>query len=479
MVVAHNLLAANANRQFGIVSNNKKKSTEKLSSGFRINRASDDAAGLKISEKLRWQVRGLNKASTNIQDGISLLQVTDGALGEAESVVQRIRELSVQAANDTNTSMDRDAIQQEIDQNVKEFDRIAESTTFNGITPLRAQDMYALDPTDITNTTPTPIANNGMLMDDKDISYVDMYSGQPKTITGFEMSFAGTDKTQFADKSFFVTCSQYCEQTFEFSFKNGGGDKAELDHSTSNPSIKIEVDLSGVASGDQIPQKIAALLASPSIKADSMFTDNGLNNNYVIGHANRLYVDGSRMVFYPTNGHSNYSITPYSKTIKTSAGNITIPNMQMGAIYLGEIAEFVHIKRSAAKWGLKIQSGALEQQAIEIPLTWMEAKKVGIGNLNVDSFEHAGDAIDRADRALAWLNERRSEYGALQNRLEYAMACDDNIAENTDASESRIRDTDMAKEMVNYSKHSILEQAGQAMLSQANQITQGVLSLIQ
>ena len=170
MIINHNLTAMNTARQYNIISSNRVKSTEKLSSGYKINRAADDAAGLSISEKMRWQIRGLNKAVTNIQDGVSLVQVTDGALSEADNILQRMRELSVQAANDTNTDQDRQALQAEIDQNIKELNRIAETTTFNGIHTLRADDQYAVDPDIATITTPTAIGKGIYRMDKDDIS---------------------------------------------------------------------------------------------------------------------------------------------------------------------------------------------------------------------------------------------------------------------------------------------------------------------
>ena len=479
MIINHNMMALNAQRQYNMTATKKSGHAEKLSSGYKINRAADDAAGLSISEKMRWQVRGLNRASDNIMDGVSLVQVTDGALGEAEGLVQRIRELSVQAANDTNTELDRDAIQKEIDQNIQEFNRIAETTTFNGITPLRAKDDFALDQADITNTTPTPIADGGSLMNQKNIPYVNMDTGQPDTITGFDMNFASTDKADLVDKTFFVTCSAYCDQNFEFSFNNGGGSGVELVSSTSNPSIKMRIDVNDVGSGADIPGKIADLLKDPSVTSNPMFAKNGQNNNYVIGHANKLYIDGSRMVFYPEGGYSGYDTSTYSKTISTSAGDKTISNLRMGSIYLGDVAEFVDISRSPGKWGLKIQSGALKEQEIDIPLTWMEAKDIGFDPLNVDSYEHAGDAIEKADRALQWINEKRSEYGAVQNRLEHAYATDQNTSLNTDSAESRIRDTDMAKEMVAFSKENIISSAGESMMAQANALPEQVLRLLQ
>ena len=272
MVVQHNMAAANANRQLGISTGTLSKSTEKLSSGYRINRAADDAAGLSISEKMRSQIRGLNKASSNAQDGISLIQTAEGALNETHSILQRMNELATQAANDTNTSIDRTAIQSEMDALVSEIDRIRSTTQFN------SQNLL-----------------------------------------------------------------------------------------------------------------------------DGSFKDKNL------------------------------------------------------------------------------QVGSLSGQNIKIDIDNMNAASLGVEstNVQVDSFTNAGTAMDNIQAAIDTVSTQRANLGALQNRLEHTVNNLDNVSENTQTAESRIRDTDMASEMVQYSSTSIIQQAGQSMLAQANSQTQGVLSLLQ
>lgn len=269
MVVQHNLTAMNANRQLGVTTSAQAKSTEKLSSGYRINRAGDDAAGLTISEKMRSQIRGLNKASTNAQDGVSLIQVAEGALAETHSILQRMNELATQAANDTNTTIDRNAVQKEINQLVSEIDRIQSTTQFNTMNLI-----------------------------------------------------------------------------------------------------------------------------------DGTFT------------------------------------------------------------------------------GKNLQVGSLSGQAIGISISNMNASTLKVTDMSVASYSSAGNAMDKIQSAINMVSEQRSYLGALQNRLEHTIANLDNISENTQAAESRLRDTDMADEMVEYSKNNILAQAGQSMLAQANQSNQGVLSLL-
>ena len=275
MVVQHNLQAANTNRQLGITTSAQAKSTEKLSSGYKINRAADDAAGLSISEKMRSQIRGLNKASSNAQDGVSLVQTAEGALNETHSILQRMNELATQAANGTNTSVDRSAIRAELDQLTSEINRIQSTTQFN-------------------------------------------------TMNLLDGTFSGTTKQ------------------------------------------------------------------------------------------------------------------------------------------------------------MKLQVGALSGQSINFSIANMCATKIGLTTtLSVSTFTKAGSYMKAVQDAIEVVSKQRSAMGAIQNRLEHTIANLDTTSENTQSAESRIRDTDMASEMVTYSKNNILAQAGQSMLAQANQSTQGVLSLLQ
>lgn len=270
MVVQHNMTSMNANRQLGITVGNQAKATEKLSSGYKVNRAGDDAAGLTISEKMRSQIRGLNKASTNAEDGISAIQTAEGALNEAHEILQRMNELATQAANDTNTSSDRTAIKKEVDALTSELNRISSTTQFNTMNLL-----------------------------------------------------------------------------------------------------------------------------------DGTFT------------------------------------------------------------------------------GKKLQVGALNGQTISISVKTMNATALGVNALTVDTNANAGTSMSKIQAAISKVSTQRSALGALQNRLEHTVKNLDTTAENTQAAESRIRDTDMANQMVEYSKNSILQQAGQSMLAQANSANQGVLSLLQ
>lgn len=312
MVVQHNMQAANTNRQLGITSSAQAKSTEKLSSGYKINRAADDAAGLSISEKMRSQVRGLDRASTNAQDGISAVQTAEGALNEVHSILQRMNELATQAANDTNTTVDRSSIKSEINELACEIDRISSTTQFN-------------------------------------------------TMNLLDGNFTGKN-LQVGSLS---------------------GQKIELNISSMSTSgLGLTVDFSSAQEA-----------------------------NYVEG-------DG--------------------KLIKKAS----------------DWSSSTNLARSATANDMKTKY------------------------LLVSTFAKAGATMKIVQNALEKVSTMRSKLGATQNRLEHTIANLDTTSENTSAAESRIRDTDMDKEMVTYSKNNILQQAGQSMLAQANQSTQGVLSIL-
>lgn len=302
MIINHNLNAMNAQRNFGINNTNQAKSMEKLSSGLRINRAGDDAAGLAISEKMRGQIRGLDQASRNAQDGISLIQTAEGALNETHSILQRMRELAVQAANDTNVTTDRDAIQAEMNQLTAEINRIGNTTEFNT----------------------QKILNGG----------------------------ANTVK-----------------QTLTLTLQIGANEK----------------------------QTFKVALNDMRAQALSISTIDTTDTKYASGASNKLTDNAS--------GTDEYA-------------------------------------------------------------------------LSVKSAESAGNAISVINKAINKVSTERAKLGAYQNRLEHTIANLNTASENLSASESRIRDVDMAKEMMNYSKNNILSQAAQAMLAQANQQPQGVLQLL-
>ena len=375
MVVQHNLQAMNANRMLNVTTGQQAKSTEKLSSGYRINRAADDAAGLTISEKMRKQIRGLDQASTNAQDGVSAVQTAEGALTEVHSMLQRMNELAVQSANGTNAQSDRQAIQDEIDQLATEIDRVSETTKFNEIYLLK---------------------------------------GDTKT----------------ASKANFMKSTYVMGKDL---FAKGGKTKLSADQ------LKEEL-----AKGNRV---YTVAEANAGDQTDANIAEAG--KDYV--YATKLYDAKGKEV-------SAEQIADSKNADGSTATNYYVNEK-------GAVANAIAITAADNKIAVKIES--------------MSAAGIGVKDLKVDTEDDATAAIDRIAEAVAKVSSQRSALGAVQNRLEHTIDNLDNVVENTTAAESRIRDTDMAEEMVNYSKNNILAQAGQSMLAQANQSTQGVLSLLQ
>ena len=396
MVVQHNMQAANASRMLNITANAQAKSTEKLSSGYRINRAADDAAGLSISEKMRKQIRGLDQASTNAQDGVSAVQTAEGALTEVHSMLQRMNELSVQASNGTNSQTDRDAIQSEIEQLTTEIDRVAETTKFN--------ETY-------------------LLKGDKDGTK----AGAIRTVNAHDAGLEGvTLGTPTADGK--VTIS-YDTTSWKAGNKKTIGGK--------------EYNIVADGKGDSQETTAAKLQeANPT--------------NITLAQAKTLAGEEIRKA--------------------SSVGADTAATINDAELTLGTVST-----TNALSFNLHVGSDADMTNKINVNIERMDSATLGIKGLNVsdDSGISATYAIDAISDALQKVSDQRSSLGAIQNRLEHTIDNLDNVVENTTSAESRIRDTDMADEMVKYSKNNILQQAGQSMLAQANQSTQGVLSLLQ
>ena len=404
MVVQHNLTAMNANRQLGVTTGGQAKSSEKLSSGYRINRAGDDAAGLKISEKMRSQVRGLNKASSNAQDGVSLIQTAEGALNEAHSILQRMNELAVQGANDTNESIDRDAINQELDALTAELDRIASTTQFNK--------QNLLDGT----------------FQDKNLQ-VGANTNQRISITITSMNAAAIGLTSFN--------YQASAGKAGVSGKLGG-------------SYLNGYDVNGTTYQTGTSAQLAAVNAAKTntklISAKIQFTISTNDSN----------------VFKVVSAGNSFKYTTFSAAVATATKLVS-----------------TEAKKEYSTTGSLNAHKMLSQWDAVASVAAVPATSKKATGANVATYEAANKTISMVQAAINKVSEQRSALGALQNRLEHTIANLDNVAENTQAAESRIRDTDMASEMVEYSKNNILAQAGQSMLAQSNQSTQGVLSLLQ
>ena len=450
MVVQHNLTAMNANRMLGVTTSAQAKSTEKLSSGYKINRAVDDAAGLSISEKMRKQIRGLSQASSNAQDGISCVQTAEGALTEVHSMLQRMNELAVQAGNGTMSEDDRQNIQDEIDQLTSEIDRVSETTKFN--------ETYLLK-------------GNGTETRQKEVAATAMTATYKTPVTSTVALTATNAPTTWYAKGSATALT--ADQILE---------RLEVD-ANGNVAIKDGMEMYSEAAnttdqyGAQTKDKIVALTT--------------VKQSYGVA-STALYADAQGTTAVKDEDLKNYfnedGTVKQSLYKKTTGANATFK--EIGA---EQIANYVTVTAAKDKTTveyeavkdlvLSFQVGAdtTANNKISVSMQSMSAESIGVKGISVtgDDSTNADAAVDTIGEAIKKVSSQRSALGAVQNRLEHTIANLDNIVENTTAAESAIRDTDMAEEMVAYSKNSILTQAGQSMLAQANQSNQGVLSLLQ
>ena len=517
MVVQHNMQAANANRMLGITSGAQAKSTEKLSSGYKINRAADDAAGLTISEKMRKQIRGLDKASSNAQDGVSSVQTAEGALTEVHSMLQRMNELAVQAANGTNSKdTDRKAIQDEIDQLNTEIDRVAETTKFNEIYLLKGDDGEKT-----VNMKAHDAGLKGTLTDNGDgtatFTMAALNDGDTVSIGGKNYTIGslkadadklvaapgtGTKKLTIGDKTFVLKA----------------GDTKVYDETGTNQVFVKTADGTTAATGATAFSTGAELTTTSKYKDDTNADKD--NTAVTIGNL-KDYIKGGVKVSDGTTtltvlndakdatgavgndgvDDNDNSLITKKKAYELAAKELLAAN-QIGdtegsaKVGVGDVGTAVNltngtgtfqIQTGSAKvantlsFSLHVGADADMTNKITVDIDTMNSANLGIKGLNVTdkNGSAATYAIDAISDAISKVSSQRSALGAVQNRLEHTIDNLDNISENTSSAESRIRDTDMAKEMVNYSKNNILAQAGQSMLAQANQSNQGVLSLLQ
>ena len=440
----------NANRMLGVTTSAQAKSTEKLSSDYKINRAADDAAGLSISEKMRKQIRGLSQASSNAQDGISCVQTAEGALTEVHSMLQRMNELAVQAGNGTMSEDDRQNIQDEIDQLTSEIDRVSETTKFN--------ETYLLK-------------GNGTETRQKEVAATAMTATYKTPVTSTVALTATNAPTTWYAKGSATALT--ADQILE---------RLEVD-ANGNVAIKDGMEMYSEAAnttdqyGAQTKDKIVALTT--------------VKQSYGVA-STALYADAQGTTAVKDEDLKNYfnedGTVKQSLYKKTTGANATFK--EIGA---EQIANYVTVTAAKDKTTveyeavkdlvLSFQVGAdtTANNKISVSMQSMSAESIGVKGISVtgDDSTNADAAVDTIGEAIKKVSSQRSALGAVQNRLEHTIANLDNIVENTTAAESAIRDTDMAEEMVAYSKNSILTQAGQSMLAQANQSNQGVLSLLQ
>ena len=459
MVVQHNLQAMNANRMLNITTGAQSKSTEKLSSGYRINRAADDAAGLTISEKMRKQIRGLDQASTNAQDGVSSVQTAEGALTEVHSMLQRMNELAVQAANGTNSKeSDRQAIQDEIDQLTTEIDRVAETTKFNEIYLLKGDSNGG---TKNVFMKGHDAGLKGILTDSaKSATFVmdDLEAGDKVTIAGKEYSIGSTAADAKASYAGAAAGDKVTIDGTEYTVVDAGGTEDAGANKLKVASIDAKVK-----DGSVVSYKTSKLTVMTDANTDGIDDD----DSSVISKN----VAETKITAELTAANNIGTVDHAATVAKTAANGKTTYTITKGYATVADTLSF----------NLHVGADADMTNKITVDIDTMNSANLGIKGLNVtDATGTAATyAVDAISDAIAKVSSQRSALGAVQNRLEHTIDNLDNIVENTTTAESRIRDTDMAEEMVEYSKNNILAQAGQSMLAQANQSTQGVLSLLQ
>mgnify|MGYP004454258539 FL=1 len=576
MVVQHNLTAMNSNRMLGLTTASQAKSTEKLSSGYKINRAADDAAGLSISEKMRKQIRGLTQASLNAQDGISAVQTAEGALTEVHDMLQRMNELAVKASNGTMSEDDRSYVQNEIDQLVTEIDRVSETTKFNETYLLKgAGDKSATVKADATIGTTSSEATvtaakgniysgtiaSGLASGTEDTATVTYKDAEGNTRTK-EVTFkAGADAgataknlakaieddkdlgrifNASADKSGKLTVESKLNGNKTDDSKNAvtgitfkstaGALKTDITGATTEAATgeSVTFTLTNKAGANQLQDGNSITIDGKTYTYDSnkaSTTDDAntfkslddlqklLGDDYKVSVEITATKTSQKWKADPAVGASaaikdgdevvTTEKTDLAEASKTSAlGTITAAN---GTNAFTDVAKptgnaagtqvtytdkviTLNIARKAAvetsdalTLSLQVGADSTDENKISVDIESMGAKSLGIDGLKVDGTNstNADNAIDTIAAAIQKVSTQRSSLGAVQNRLEHTINNLDNVVENTTSAESQIRDTDMATEMVKYSNNNILAQAGQAMLAQANQSNQGVLSLLQ
>ena len=633
MVVQHNMQAANANRMLNVTTSAQSKSTEKLSSGYKINRAADDAAGLTISEKMRKQIRGLDRASTNAEDGVSAVQTAEGALTEVHSMLQRMNELATQSANGTNSTTDRQAIQDEIDQLTTEIDRVSETTKFNETYLLKGDTDGA---TSAKNVNAHDAGLAGKLVAngdgtstfklDKALADGDnvTIAGKKYTIgsttastDGFEkLDTLGAKKVSVGDS---VTDANGNKKILVDKFSNTGtaaniyeaGDRIKIDGKeytiatttdlskttgaelssadaqqmvsealangkeasftskatakgiyAANATMDVKIvsaldtnevsslgiattakvsDLKGtaLAAGDVVSLSGKAITATAKAPAnmstvkdivkslqkndviqiggkpitisdktslaDDKYTVNDalslLNDKDTVNFNNVTSAEG-KAALTVSGLKASTDYTAVDTKVAASGDNVIsakdaysmmAEELQKASSIGADVAAEVKSDNSgnftikqgtvdvkeALSFNLHVGADADSTNKITVDIDSMSSAGLGIKGIKADTEQDATYAIDAIADAISQVSSQRSALGAIQNRLEHTINNLDNVVENTTTAESRIRDTDMAEEMVNYSKNNILAQAGQSMLAQANQSNQGVLSLLQ
>ena len=487
MVVRSNIMALNANRQLGMNNTQVSKSLEKLSSGFKINRAGDDASGLAISEKMKAQIKGLETASANSQDGISLVQTAEGALTEVHSMLNRMVELATKSANGTlQDDVDRDAIQSEVDALLKEVDRIGDSTNFNGINlldgSLSGSKVASVEMTGTFGTTNaaitgTPVAataqvytagaltDSGSAVGGEDATVTVLYTDSTGATKTKDITFTTADNAADSATALIAAINNDSELSGLFT---AGGDDSGITLTSNTAGTKNVV--TGLAVKTSSTDGIEVDAGSVTTEGAEATTSYNLT---AIGAAgNTVVIDGKTYTAKAgsdgTDGKTFADLATLA--VATAKNGVTLDTTDAGA---------VTASKTGTGLSLQIGDSSADFNKMTVSVEDMRSEGLGIKGLDVSTADAAASAIQTIKDAINKVSTNRADMGALQNRLEYTINNLDVSAENLNSANSRIRDTDMAKEMMNYTKMNVLTQAAQAMLAQANQQPQSILQLLQ
>lgn len=484
MVIKHNMTAQNANRMFGLTTKAKARNMEKLASGYKINRAADDAAGLFISEKMRRQVRGLSQASDNCQEGISLVQIADGAMEEVSDMLHRGTELCIKAATGTLTVEDRNYIQMEIRQLLREINSIGERTTYNEIAILQGTGFRFVedDPSIIAvgglpDWVPVGSKNNlnEVYTTKESYNYTDVNGNPATAVFDITHEAATIDFRQFnGSKSqineligngFYSTC---CTCTNHYSIKFTGGTSSKMEVSGNHYIYNIGIE--GTNNAGELIQRII------------QGTDNGNPRS----HFTKMVEDNGRLIVYDDRCNAPMPTLPVGNGVTIGSwdgwrnhqfwirAHDVYGRFGPGVAYsIDDVGAFARSKQ------VYIQAGCEPGQHIKIDLPFISTPVMGISRVDVRTQEGADEGIIAFKKAIEYVSGERSRMGAYQNRLEHTINNLDNVVENTQESESRIRDADIAKLMVEHVINQVLSQTGQAMMVQSNQNRESILGLLQ
>jgi len=545
MRIQHNIAALNTHRNLGFNNTQSAKNLEKLSSGYKINRAGDDAAGLSISEKMRSQIRGLDMATKNSQDGISLIQTAEGALSETHSILQRMRELADQSANGTNTDADRDAIQSEVKQLKEEIDRIGNTTEFNtqklldgtlqsngavvgsnttngakvldqtaakltgatdfedvdgsGITAFTTKDKIKIDSVEIEVDWDKGLTEAEKALFKGDYSTVAMTASQKNDIkSAINRVLNESINAHNAATGSSVSNVKVYEAGGKLTLESGStGQTSNLD--TTNATILntfvdsaattdagLDKVTKNIAATDQLSFEIGGVkLQTAALAAATGGTTSAATVATDLQAKMRAAIDSYNTSAGLVKGMEGFldseSVFVEAKdgrfTVTSASGPVTF-NEKEGETLVKDLGLTQAQTSASGNGGMTLQIGANKGQSLTFGIGDMRSASLGVTSVDVSTAAGASQALETLDKAIAKVSEQRSNLGAVQNRLEHTINNLGATSENLTAAESRIRDVDMAKEMMEFTKNNILTQAAQSMLAQANQQPQGVLQLL-